>query len=165
MQTRSLESIVTFLHEIGISIREEELGSETFLPGICISNGTLIFDRQRLKWPGDLLHEAGHLAVAPSDRRYELDDRLTVEHEIPDAGEIEAMAWSFAAAVHLSLPLTELFHEGGYRGKSPSLILSYSVGVYPGAAGLARAGMTAIGETAYAQGVAAYPQMLRWLRA
>ena len=160
-----LDSIVTFLREIGIAIREDKIPDDTFLPGLCISRGTLLFDRALLKWPGDLLHEAGHLAVTPAAQRHLLDDRLSGETEAPDAGEIEATAWSFAAAVHLALPLSELFHSGGYRGCGDRLIFTFSNGCYPGAAALARAGMTLIGADAVSAGVPPYPHMLRWLRA
>ncbi len=164
MSSGYLESIVAFLKEIGLSTREETLTEETFLPGIRISQGTLVFDRARLTWPGDLLHEAAHLAIVPAARRCELDDRLADLEEISDLGEIEATAWSFAAATHLSLPLPELFHEGGYHGRSQSLILTYSAGVYPGVAGLERAGMTVTGVRAVEQGMRAFPCMQRWLR-
>lgn len=161
----ALDSIVSFLTEIGIPAREDKIPEQTFLPGLCISRGTLLFDRARLTWPGDLLHEAGHLAVTPAAQRHLLDDRLSGETEAPDAGEIEATAWSFAAATHLSLPLSELFHSGGYRGCGDRLIFTFSSGCYPGAAGLARAGMTAVGAEALAAHVPPFPHMLRWLRA
>ena len=161
----NLDSIVAFLSEIGIAIREDTIPAETFLPGLCISHGTLLFNGALLKWPGDLLHEAGHLAVTPAAQRPQLDDRLAGEIEAPHAGEIEATAWSFAAATHLSLPLSELFHSGGYRGCGDRLIFTFSSGCYPGAAGLAAAGMTALGADARALGIPAFPHMLRWLRA
>ena len=164
MPPNHLDSIVAFLTEIGLPVREDKIPDETFLPGLCISNGTLLFDRTRLKWPGDLLHEAGHLAVTPAAQRHKLDDRLSGQEEAPYAGEIETTAWSFAAAAHLSLPLTELFHSGGYRGCGDRLVFTYSSGCYPGAAGLAHAGLTAIGADARAAGVPPYPHMLRWLR-
>jgi len=66
---------------------------------------------------------------------------------------------------HLRLPLTLLFHDGGYRGNSAGLIATFSMGVYPGCHGLVRAGMTLTGDAAAAAGVAPYPHMIRWLRA
>jgi hypothetical protein len=164
MPVNHLGSIVAFLGEIGIAIREGPIPDDTFLPGLCISHGTLLFDRALLKWPGDLLHEAGHLAVTPAAQRHQLDDRLSGEIEAPHAGEIEATAWSFAAATHLGLPLSELFHSGGYRGCGDRLVFTFSSGCYPGAAGLAAAGMTATGADARALGIPAFPHMLRWLR-
>lgn len=53
MPPSPLETVITFLAEIGIPGREDALPDETFLPGVCISQGTLIFGRSRLKWPGD----------------------------------------------------------------------------------------------------------------
>jgi hypothetical protein len=66
--------------------------------------------------------------------------------------------------VHLAVPADALFHAGGYRGQSQGLALSFSLGVYVGAAGLAALGLCAIGDDARRRGVAPYPHMLRWLR-
>lgn len=164
MSSDHLESIVAFLREICLPIHEEALPDETFLPGIRISRGTLVFDRNRLTWPADLLHEAGHLAIAPAARRGELDDCLADLKDICDLGEMEATAWSFAAAKHLALPLTELFHGGGYHGRSQNLIFTFSAGVYPGVGGLERVGLTVTGARAVAEGIPPFPHMLRWLR-
>jgi hypothetical protein len=57
-----------------------------------------------------------------------------------------------------------LFHDGGYRGRSAGLITTYGYGVYPGAFGLAQAGMTLAGADASLAGVRPYPAMTRWLR-
>ena len=150
-----LETILRFLEEIGIPAREGDVAADSFLPGVRIERGALVFDRASLRWPSDLLHEAGHIAVMPPGLRPGLDDALdaaTPAH----AGEVEAMAWAYAAAVHLKLDIATLFHEGGYRGHSPGLVTTFSMGVYPGAFGLAQAGMAEAGV---------YPRMTRWLRA
>ena len=39
------------------------------LPGITIEAGTLIIDAGKLLYPGDILHEAGHLATASPEVR------------------------------------------------------------------------------------------------
>jgi hypothetical protein len=141
----TLERILAFLDEVGVAVREEPIDAPTFLPGIRVTGGVLVFDRARLDWPGDLLHEAAHVALTSAARRNALDDALDAEP--PDAiGEVEAIAWSFAAATRLGLPLEQLFHPDGYRGQSQALALSYSLGVYPGVAGLAALGLTAAGE-------------------
>jgi len=154
-----LERIVTFLKELGLTVREEPLPAGTFLPGLAIRGGALLFDPARLTWPGDLLHEAGHLAVLPATLRATISDDQLVE-----GGEVESIAWSFAALQHLGLPLELLFHAGGYRGGSEGLKLSFSLGVYPGVPGLEAAGLTAGPRRAAELGVPAYPRMLRWLR-
>ncbi len=150
-----LETILAFLADIGITATEGPVPPESFLPGVRISAGTLIFDRASLRWPSDLLHEAGHIAVMPSSLRRSLDDALDAEPEAENAGEVEAIAWAYAASVHLQLDAAVLFHEGGYRGQSPGLIMTFTHGVYPGAYGLSLAGMTT---------TAIYPRMTRWLR-
>jgi hypothetical protein len=124
----------------------------------------LVFDRATLRWPGDLLHEAGHIAITPSSLRSALDDALDASSSAPHSGEAEATAWAYAAVAHLQLHPSVLFHEGGYRGHSAGLIASYSHGVYPGAFGLAQAGMTLTGADASLAGVRPYPAMIRWLR-
>ncbi|NCT69033.1 MAG: hypothetical protein GXC76_15505 [Rhodanobacteraceae bacterium] len=159
-----LEHIVAFLTGIGLAVREAPLGDDTFLPGIRIEHGGLVFDRTRLRWPGDLLHEAGHLAVTPARHRAALDGDVRPEQHYVDGGEVEAIAWSFAAAVRIGLPLAELFHQDGYRGQSQGLATTFALGVYPGAAGLARAGLAAADDDARRGGVAPYPHLQRWLR-
>jgi hypothetical protein len=160
----ALTTILSFLGEIGLRASEGPVPPGSFLPGIRIAHGTLVFDRAALRWPGDLLHEAGHIAVTPASLRPTLDDALDPSHSAPHGGEVEAMAWAYAASVHLELDPKVLFHEGGYHGHSEGLILTYGQGVYPGASGLAEAGMTFAPEDARHAGVAPYPRMARWLR-
>jgi hypothetical protein len=159
-----LERILAFLREVGIPVRETELGDGAFLPGVRVDGGGLLFDRAKLRWPGDLLHEAGHLAVLPPARRGARSADLAGHDEVPHAGEIEATAWAYAATVAIGLDPAVLFHEGGYHGKSASLVMTYAMGVYPGAHGLVQAGMTASGTEAAQRGEITYPGMQRWLR-
>jgi hypothetical protein len=160
----SLDVILAFLDEIRIVAREGIVPPDSFLPGIRIAGGCLVFDRAALRWPGDLLHEAGHIATTPPSLRASLDDALAGSDSVPHAGEVEATAWAYAAIVHLQLDPAVLFHEGGYRGHSEGLIRSYGFGVYPGAFGLAQAGMTLVGSEAQSRGLPPYPRMTRWLR-
>lgn len=159
-----LPRITTFLHEIGLQVRPGDVPTDSFLPGIRINRGTLVFDALQLKWPGDLLHEAGHLAVTPTSRRAALDGALGDDDPAKEITEVEAIAWSWAALVHLDLPADLLFHPGGYRGSAASLRLSFELGVFPGACRLAQWGMTSVGASALAEGVATYPRMQCWLR-
>ena len=152
--------IFAFLAQIGIGVVESDLPS-TFLPGVGIRGGCLHVDRSRLLWPGDLLHEAGHIAVTPERSRSTLDGEVAAE-VAPHAGEVEATAWAWAALLALGLPAEVLFHPGGYRGHSAGLIRTFSLGVYPGAAGLAAAGMTSLRRDH--RGAPPYPHMLHWLR-
>jgi hypothetical protein len=160
----TLDSILAFLHEIGLAANEGVVPPDSFLPGIRVSRGTLVIDRATLSWPGDVLHEAGHIAVTPSPLRSALDDALDPSSAAPHSGEVEATAWAYAAVVHLRLDPSVLFHDAGYRGRSAGLITTYGYGVYPGAFSLAQAGMTLVGADASLAGVRPYPAMTRWLR-
>lgn len=158
------EIITAFLKDIGITVTEGSVPAASFLPGLCIVNGTIVYDIDALRWPGDLLHEAGHIATMPSSLRHLLNDALQESISAPHAGEVEATAWAYAAIVHLGLPASVLFHDEGYDGRSASLILTYTHGVYPGCFGLSQAGMTLLGDEAQLAAVPPYPHMIRWLR-
>lgn len=158
------EAIVAFLRQIGITVRDGVVGDDAFLPGLVVERGEIVFDAARLTWPGDLLHEAGHIAVTPPAQRHLLPESLSGHPVDAEGGEVEATAWAYAASVALGLDPAVLFHEGGYHGKSAGLVLTYALGVYPGCKGLADNGMTLVGDQARCAGVSPYPHMQRWLR-
>lgn len=160
----TIERIVDFLNGIGIATRRAHVPSTSFLPGVRILEGGLVYDPGTLAWPGDLLHEAGHLATAPGSLRAGLSDGVELPASVPHASEAEATAWAYAAVVHLQLDPAVLFHPGGYHGASESLIATYSLGVYPGAFGLAQSGMTSLAGGAGPPEGPVYPRMSRWLR-
>jgi hypothetical protein len=146
--------LLTFLREIGLPVREEPIAVRTFLPGLTIDHGDLVVDGALLLYPGDILHEAGHLAVLPPAGR-------TAAHgDIGDDGGLEmaAIAWSYAAAMHLGLDPSVVFHADGYQGGSGNLLENFAAGRYVGVPILQWAGMTA------ASGARPFPLMTRWLR-
>ena len=149
------------LARIGIPIEEGPLPEDTFLPGIALRAGRIAVDPGKLVWPGDLLHEAGHLAVLPGTRRNDEQAELA---EAEHGGELEAMAWAYAAAVEIGLPGQILVHEGGYNGKARDLLQMYDFGVYPGLKGLCATGMAASPGFTPECGSVCYPRMLKWLR-
>lgn len=157
--------ILGFLGSIGLPVREGQVPNGSFLPGVRIERGGLCVDRARLLWPGDLLHEAGHLAVVPAALRSAMDDALQDLPAVPHGGEIEATAWAWAALQHLGLDPAVLFHEGGYHGRSASLRTTFGLGVYLGASGLAAAGLALLPSQVQPGGPESYPHMLAWLRA
>jgi hypothetical protein len=156
--------IADFLKEIGIEVRSVNLDVPTFLPGILVENGTILADESKLNYPGDLLHEAGHLAMAPASLRPSLSGEVTIPDVRMETVEIQTIAWSYAAMVHLGLDPKVVFHEGGYGVESERLLFNFRNGVYIGINGLVDAGLTVIGEKATAMGVPEYPHMLKWLR-
>jgi hypothetical protein len=157
-------NIIAFIAGIGLPIAEAALPDSTFLPGIALRAGGLIVDPDTLHWPGDLLHEAGHLAVLPAAVRAMANDDLVDSNHIEHASEIEAMAWAYAAAIAIGLPLDILIHEGGYKGRSPEVLSMYGYGIYPGLRGLCETGMAASPGFGAGSGDVHYPQMLKWLR-
>jgi hypothetical protein len=116
-----------------------------------VRHGVLTFDPQRLLYPGDLLHEAGHLAVLPSS------ERALVNGPVGDDGALEmsAIAWSWAAALEIGLAPSVVFHPEGYKGGSDSIVENFTAGRYFGVPMLEFYGLTGRGE---------YPAMRCWVR-
>ncbi len=159
------DRIVQFLRDIGMTVREEPLPSDCFLPGIRIAYGCLVVDRHQLRWPGDLLHEAGHLAVVPEALRPTMSDDLEHLPAVAHAGEMEATAWAWAALTHLQLPSHVLFHDGGYRGHAAGLRMNFEMGIYLGVPGLVQAGLAWLPNLSAPSGDPVYPHLRQWLRA
>jgi hypothetical protein len=157
-------AIVDFLTAIGLDVIDRPLTGPSFLDGILLEKGKIYFDEEKLLYPGDLLHEAGHLAVAPGDIRPLLSDEVEVPNVNMDAIEAGAMAWSYAAALHIGLDPAIVFHEGGYKGKSEHLLLSFRCGVGVGVNILEQSMMTLSPGNPHAGGRQRYPHMLKWLR-
>ena len=78
--------------------------------------------------------------------------------------EMAAIAWSYAAAVHLNLDPAVVFHEEGYRGGAQTILENFQAGRYIGVPLLQYMGLTADAKRAQAINVEPYPHMLRWLR-
>jgi len=113
-----------------------------------------------MRYPGDMLHEAGHLAVAVPERR------RTLHLDIGQNGteEMMAIAWSYAAALHIGIDPAIVFHPDGYRGGAASLLENFNEGRYLALPMLEWTGMAYGSKRAQAEGVAPYPHMARWLR-
>jgi hypothetical protein len=154
-----LSRILAFLREIGLEVREEPLSEPTVLPGVTVARGGLVFDRARLAHPGDLLHEAGHLAVLPAD------ERATRDGALDDGGgaEMAAIAWSFAAAVFLRLPGEVVFHPEGYKGGSTALLKAFKDVCGVGVPVLEWRGLTDFQRPGSQASPTRFPAMKRWL--
>jgi hypothetical protein len=153
-----LPAMRQFLVEIGIPTQEVELTVDTFLPGILIENGGLLIDPAKLLYPGDILHEAGHLAVTPAAERAQLSGNVMagkLDQNGVDGEEIVAMLWSYAASEAIGLPPEIVFHPDGYRNASSWILDNFRQGVYPGLPLLVWMEMTT---------TEGFPKMTRWLR-
>jgi hypothetical protein len=147
-----------FLTEIGLENQEARLPKSTFLPGLLIDGGRLLIDPARLLYPGDMLHEAGHLAVTPAAERAQMTGNVMAnkpeQHGI-DGDEIAAMLWSYAACQALGLPPEVVFHPQGYRDQSAWILDNFRQGNYTGLPLLVWMGLTTTDS---------FPRMTRWLR-
>jgi hypothetical protein len=127
-----IETIVVFLQSINISIVEQKLTDDTFLPGLSIYGNSILVDLDKLKYPGDLLHEAGHIAITEEQIR-PLIGTSEIGANWPTAGdEIAAILWSYAASCFLNLDLEIVFHPNGYKKDSEWLIEQFSNKNYMG---------------------------------
>lgn len=156
------QKIGAFICEIGLEIHFGPVSQNTFLPGIEIVEGAIHADENRLKYPGDLLHEAGHLAVCPADKRKYLDaDYISEEDDM--GSEIAAILWSYAALNHLNLPSKVVFHSDGYRGASEWFIRNFTSGNYIGLPLLQWMGLCKKDDEAGDE-TEPFPHMIKWLR-
>ncbi len=152
MKDELIAKLAGFVQSAGIPVCMEAITGETFLAGLTIRDGSLVVDAARLDWPGDILHEAAHIALAPPSRRAATSGKL----EVTPAEEMAALAWSYAAAVATGTDPAIVFHEGGYKKGGAQLISQYTSGLPPGGPGvpiLQWYGMTT-----------SFPGMGSWLR-
>lgn len=139
------ERIAVFLRAIGLPVRPATRQGNWLLPGLTIDRDGIAVVEAALKYPGDLLHEAGHLAVSEPG-----------QESFTDAGqEMAAIAWSYAAALHIGIDPAVVFHPAGYNGGSTAILENFEQRRYFGVPLLQYYGMTT---------TVAYPLMSRWLR-
>ncbi len=158
-----LQKTIQFLTSIGIQVIERNLDDTTFLPGLNLGPNIIFVDYAKLKYPGDLIHEAGHIAVTAPEQR-ELIGTDNISEEWPTPGdEIAAILWSYAAARHLQLPADFVFHENGYKGHSEWYITNFTNNSYIGLPLLQWFRM-AHSNDEVSKGMPAFPAMQHWMR-
>src|ERR1700720_947201 len=152
------ERLASFVRSIGIDVRTATLPEKTVLPGLDIRHGAILVDETRGTHPGDILPEAGHLAVTdPAER-----NAPTLS---PSGGdEMTSIAWSYAALRHLALDPAIVFHADGYKGEAAAIIENFTAGHYFGVPMLQFYGMAVEPRRSVETGAEPYPHMLRWLR-
>ena len=158
--TSFIGTITAFLTEIGIETEFGPVPQATFLPGLSIHGGTIRVDPANLLSPGDILHEAGHLALTPPVGRADQTGTLDSDPGI----EMSVIAWTYAAALHLGIPPDVVFHSDGYRGGAQSLLENFRQGRYVGVPILQWLGLTYEPGPAQTAGMPPYPHMLAWMR-
>ena len=121
------KQIFDFFDQIGIAYQQAEL-PETFLPGVGLGKGVLLYDPEKLKYPGDLLHEAGHFALSTPEERDQLHGDMATNFPHKKDEEMAVMCWSFIASKVCRVPVEILFHEGGYKGQAHDLRQAFESG-------------------------------------
>jgi hypothetical protein len=117
--------LADFVCSIGIEVSACKIDWKTQFPGLEIQRGALV-DESQLLHPGNILHEAGHIAVHDPGKRAE-------EKFAPSRGEeLSALAWSYAAACYLGLDSELVFYPGSYHGWATSLVENFAEGTLRG---------------------------------
>lgn len=154
--------IIAFLREIGLDVLLEQHQGDSFLPGIRIQSGGLSIDPSQVLYPGDILHEAGHLATLPYAVRSELDGVLP-DIDLHRGAELMSLAWSYAACLKLQLAPEVVFHADGYKGDGAHLIRNFEDGIYIGLPMLQYQQMAYDEKNAASLNVAPFPHMQNWV--
>jgi hypothetical protein len=157
-----LRRMAAFLGSIGIPMRAGRVATKTLFAGSLIDRGSLVIDESQLVAPGDALHEAAHIALAPPSRRFRdvafLDDATGGE-------ELTTIAWCWAALLRIDVAPEDIFHGTAYKGgDSQTIIEAGRRGVYIGFPLLQTWEMAFDAEQAAARGVQPFPHMVKWLR-
>jgi hypothetical protein len=178
-----------FLRTIKLPIIEQP-GARGFLPGIEIVAGALLVDFD-VCYPGDLLHEAGHLAVLPSRFRRavnldleptfskisrhlsndQIDPNGEFARQCMQCGEAEATAWAWAAGKFLGLSGEIIIRDGTYEDvpgddSAKAIRVGLSLNRYIGVNGLQAAGWCSVrgGIFVARNKLPVFPILNRWLQ-
>ncbi len=151
-------AIVAFLDGIGIPTAAAALDEDTVLPAMTVRDGVILYDPARLDRPGDLLHEAGHIAMTDPAFRPTISDFSLAPSAQGD--EMGATAWSWAAAIAAGLDARVAFHPDAYRGEGEWLQQTFAQGHYVGLPLLQYYGLARFPHQDGDQ----YPAMIKWLR-
>lgn len=148
------EKCILFLNSINIPTVFRKFDADSFLPGLLIEKGMIVIDKDALQHPGDILHEAGHLAVVPAADRNRLTHQSIGKRKDREAEEMMAIAWSYAVCIHLLIDPYFVFHTEGYKDGSQFITESCSRNDYFGLPLLQSIGLT----------TDSYPDMIKWMR-
>ncbi|MBQ4844052.1 hypothetical protein [Pseudoalteromonas sp. MMG005] len=156
---QTIRKILTFLETIEVPFQLSHLTSDTFLPGLKLQQGVLLIDVEKLSYAGDILHEAGHIAVCEPTERHLLSGDVYKSRSNKNwmkGEEIAAIAWSVAAIQHIGLPTSVVLHSGGYKGSSENLIMVFEKNELYGQPLLAAWGMI--------DSIEDFPALKTWIR-
>jgi hypothetical protein len=173
-----LPRAVEALNQIGLPTHIQD-GATGFIEGVRIVNGELyVAPGARVS---GLLHEAGHVAVAPKRFRHFISDNVdvaiarmfeAVENEHPDSplhravlqcSDAEATAWAYAFGTQLGYSPEFIIRDDEYDGEGAFTRLSLTLRSYLGINGLAAAGFCTPSPVVAARHKRPlYPQLAFW---
>lgn len=157
-----LSRMAAFLGSIGIDMRAGSIDVPTLFPGSLVSRGSLVIDESLLVAPGDALHEAAHIALAPPERRAADFGYI---NKATGGEELTTIAWSWAALLELKIEPEDVFHGTAYRrGDSGMIIENARRGIYIGFPLLQVWEMAFDEQNALKRGVKPFPHMVKWVR-
>jgi hypothetical protein len=151
----TLATIIDFIRGVGIAVETGALPEDGFLPAITMRDGRLVYDPERLQYPGDLLHEAGHIAVTDPALRPTIS-----KFDSNGGDEMAAIGWSYAAALAAGIDPRVVFHDHGYRGGGQAILENFAERRYLGVPMLQYYGLARLTHDEGEQ----YPAMIKWLR-
>jgi len=178
---KPLRKISVFLRTIGFTVLEDSI-SASFLSGVeprC--NMTLAYDPDTMVCAGDVLHEAGHLAIIPSVFRNKIagniDESLApvanayfathafhigpnfyedpIGRAILQADESAAQAWSYAAALAAGIDPKIVFDSESIDDEYAGVLTGLHLKCHAGINSMTASGMTNRNI---------FPKMHRWLQ-
>jgi hypothetical protein len=180
MQCPHAERAMQFLTEIGIAVQLAP-GASGFIEHVEVVNGGLRVDPRA---PASaLLHEAGHLAIVPTEFRHmlsgdldagmekifehldglELEPDSHLQRAMLQTGDAEATAWAFAAGRAIGLPDELIIQDDEYSGEGRFIRKSLAAGAYVGINGISHAGFCVRRATPY-RPLPVYPTLAYWLQ-
>jgi len=162
MSESSFSKIARFIRDIGLDLEFRPIDTPTFLPGIHIENGVVQADPEKLLYPGDLLHEAGHLALLPSEERKKITGNVEPGDNKQNSLEMGVICWTWAAILHLDIDPTVVFHKAGYHGASNYYIQMFSTGQFIGLPVLQW--MELCKHQSDTSDLEPFPHMVKWIR-
>lgn len=126
----TLQKTINFLNRVGVKTHfVDSIASLILIPsdilweGVLMKNGQLFCTKEA--HPGDLLHEAGHLATAPSKIRNDLTGEISPEMALDFTGETDdpylywsdnaATGWAFYATLEIGID-SKLPFQNGFAG-------------------------------------------------
>lgn len=181
MQCRYAEMVANFLRSIGLSVQVVP-GAKGFVDKIALVDGAIHVDPECRA--SALLHEAGHLAIVPSQFRHLLSgnmyagtkqmfqelEQMNLEPDNPlerammQIGDTEATSWAWAAGKSLGLPDKMIIQNDEYDGDGSILRMQLNARSYLGINGMAQAGFCNVRPNPY-RPRPVYPELAFWLQA